>query len=157
MAVQARLGADIQMALDVCPALPAPRAGRRGATERTHALGRAGPGRLPRRGRRAPSPPTRCSSASCRAASSSTCGTARPAALVDLGFDGYAIGGLSVGETRAEMVPAVAAATAALPADRPRYLMGVGDPAGMRRGDRRRAWTSSTACCPPASPATAPC
>lgn len=49
----------------------------------------------------------------------------------DLDFDGYGIGGLSVGETRAEMLPALAAAIAHLPADRPRYLMGVGDPASL--------------------------
>ena len=48
---------------------------------------------------------------------------------VEIGFDGYGIGGLSVGETRAEMLPALAAAIAHLPTDRPRYLMGVGDPA----------------------------
>ncbi len=50
---------------------------------------------------------------------------------VDLDFDGYGIGGLSVGETRAEMLPALAAAIEHLPADRPRYLMGVGDPASL--------------------------
>jgi queuine tRNA-ribosyltransferase len=48
-----------------------------------------------------------------------------------LEFDGYGIGGLSVGETRAEMIPALAATTAHLPTDRPRYLMGVGDPASL--------------------------
>lgn len=48
-----------------------------------------------------------------------------------LEFDGYGIGGLSVGESRAEMVPALAAAIANLPTDRPRYLMGVGDPASL--------------------------
>jgi queuine tRNA-ribosyltransferase len=46
-------------------------------------------------------------------------------------FDGYGIGGLSVGETRAEMNPALLAATDALPVDRLRYLMGVGDPARL--------------------------
>jgi queuine tRNA-ribosyltransferase len=50
---------------------------------------------------------------------------------VALDFDGYGIGGLSVGETRDEMLPALAAAIEQLPADRPRYLMGVGDPASM--------------------------
>jgi queuine tRNA-ribosyltransferase len=50
---------------------------------------------------------------------------------VDVGFDGYAVGGLSVGETRAEMLPALAAAIEHLPVDRPRYLMGVGDPASI--------------------------
>src|SRR5690606_30111491 len=48
-----------------------------------------------------------------------------------LDFDGYGIGGVSVGETREEMLPALAAALAELPEDRPRYLMGVGDPASL--------------------------
>ena len=50
---------------------------------------------------------------------------------VDVGFDGHAIGGLSVGETRSEMLPALEAALAELPADQPRYLMGVGDPVSI--------------------------
>jgi len=49
----------------------------------------------------------------------------------ELDFDGYGIGGLSVGETREEMLPALAAALEHLPIDRPRYLMGVGDPASL--------------------------
>jgi queuine tRNA-ribosyltransferase len=49
----------------------------------------------------------------------------------ELNFDGYGIGGLSVGETREQMIPALASALAHLPADRPRYLMGVGDPASL--------------------------
>mgnify|MGYP006262604757 CR=1 FL=1 len=50
---------------------------------------------------------------------------------VEVGFDGYGIGGLSVGETREQMLPALAAALAELPTDQPRYLMGVGDPASL--------------------------
>ena len=50
---------------------------------------------------------------------------------VDLEFDGYGIGGLSVGETREEMLVALSAAIEHLPKDRPRYLMGVGDPASL--------------------------
>ena len=50
------------------------------------------------------------------------------AALVALGFDGYAIGGLSVGEGQELMLETVAGTAARLPADRPRYLMGVGKP-----------------------------
>jgi queuine tRNA-ribosyltransferase len=50
---------------------------------------------------------------------------------VTLDFDGYGIGGLSVGETHGEMIPALAAALQHLPTDRPRYLMGVGDPASL--------------------------
>jgi len=50
------------------------------------------------------------------------------AGLVGLGFDGYAIGGLSVGETKEEMTRILRHTAPQLPADRPRYLMGVGTP-----------------------------
>jgi len=49
-------------------------------------------------------------------------------ALVPLGFDGYAIGGVSVGEPEAERRSTVEASAELLPAERPRYLMGVGTP-----------------------------
>ena len=48
--------------------------------------------------------------------------------LVEIGFDGYAIGGLAVGEGHQAMCEALDFAPAMLPADRPRYLMGVGKP-----------------------------
>ncbi|TVQ01406.1 MAG: tRNA guanosine(34) transglycosylase Tgt [Planctomycetaceae bacterium] len=48
--------------------------------------------------------------------------------LASMGFDGYAVGGLSVGEPPAEMYRITAATTPALPVDKPRYLMGVGRP-----------------------------
>ncbi len=50
------------------------------------------------------------------------------AALIDIGFDGYAIGGLAVGEGQAAMFGVLDYAPAQLPVDRPRYLMGVGKP-----------------------------
>ena len=50
------------------------------------------------------------------------------ATLREIGFDGYAIGGLSVGETKAEMNAVLAGVAPHLPADKPRYLMGVGTP-----------------------------
>jgi len=50
------------------------------------------------------------------------------AALIDIGFDGYAIGGLSVGEPKEEMLRILAHTAPRMPADRPRYLMGVGTP-----------------------------
>jgi queuine tRNA-ribosyltransferase len=53
------------------------------------------------------------------------------ARTVAIGFDGYAVGGLSVGETRTEMVDVLGPTIAQLPADQPRYLMGVGDAAGL--------------------------
>jgi queuine tRNA-ribosyltransferase len=49
-------------------------------------------------------------------------------ALIETGFDGYAIGGLAVGEGQSAMLDMVEATTAALPEDRPRYLMGIGTP-----------------------------
>ena len=48
--------------------------------------------------------------------------------IVDIGFDGYAIGGVSVGESEEEMMRAVDAAAPCLPENAPRYLMGVGTP-----------------------------
>ena len=50
------------------------------------------------------------------------------AGLVDMGFDGYAIGGLSVGEPREEMVNILDVVVKDMPAECPRYLMGVGKP-----------------------------
>jgi queuine tRNA-ribosyltransferase len=51
--------------------------------------------------------------------------------LADIGFHGYAIGGLAVGEPQAVMLKVVEETTPVLPADRPRYLMGVGTPHDM--------------------------
>ena len=51
--------------------------------------------------------------------------------LVALGFDGYAVGGVSVGEPETEMMKAVEASEPYLPADRPRYAMGLGTPPQM--------------------------
>jgi queuine tRNA-ribosyltransferase len=48
--------------------------------------------------------------------------------LIDVGFDGYAIGGLAVGEGHEAMCAVLGYAAGALPAERPRYLMGVGKP-----------------------------
>lgn len=126
--LQARLGADIQMVLDVCPPLPSPHEVLRLAVERTAAwAGRA-----------------KATHAQLRDQGSSQAlfgivqGGVDPvlrkeSALrtIEVGFDGYAVGGLSVGESRHEMIEALDATTAELPADRPRYLMGVGDPLGM--------------------------
>ena len=53
------------------------------------------------------------------------------AGLMALGFEGYAIGGLAVGEGQAEMFRVLEAGVPHLPADRPRYLMGVGKPADI--------------------------
>ena len=59
------------------------------------------------------------------------------AGLVDIGFDGYAIGGLSVGEPKEEMMAVLDVMQPLLPRDKPRYLMGVGTPADLLEGARR--------------------
>ena len=56
------------------------------------------------------------------------------AGLEDVGFDGYALGGLSVGEPKEEMDAVLQRIVPAMPAHRPRYLMGVGAPADLVRG-----------------------
>ena len=59
------------------------------------------------------------------------------AGLLEIGFDGYAIGGLSVGETREVMLDMVDCVAPLLPGDRPRYLMGVGTPEDLVESVRR--------------------
>ena len=55
------------------------------------------------------------------------------AALVDIGFEGYAVGGLAVGEGQAAMFETLEATTPLMQKDKPRYLMGVGKPAEIGR------------------------
>lgn len=50
---------------------------------------------------------------------------------VEIGFDGYAVGGLSVGESREEMLGVLGAVAPELPVEKPRYFMGIGDPVGV--------------------------
>jgi queuine tRNA-ribosyltransferase len=123
VATQELLGADIQMVLDVCPPLPSPDVVVRRAVDRTAAW--AARARVAHRRddqslvgivQGGTDPGLRAESAR---------------RTVALGFDGYGIGGFSVGEPRHEMLPALAATLGELPADRPRYLMGVGDPASL--------------------------
>ena len=59
------------------------------------------------------------------------------AALVDIGFDGYAVGGLAVGEGQVEMLRVLDSTVPELPKDRPRYLMGVGKPHDLVEAVRR--------------------
>jgi queuine tRNA-ribosyltransferase len=121
--VQERLGADIQMALDVCPPLPSPADVVRLAVERTAAWATRARAAHRRDGQSLFGIVQGGTDESARAESARR--------TVALEFDGYAVGGLSVGETKADMLPALEAAIAELPADRPRYLMGVGDPATL--------------------------
>ena len=121
--VQEQLGADIQMVLDQCPPLPsAPDVVRR-ALERTTAWAQ--------RAKNAHTRPDQALFGIVQGGISEVMRAESAQRTVEIGFDGYGIGGLSVGETREQMLPALAAAIEHLPADRPRYLMGVGDPASL--------------------------
>ena len=121
--VQGQLGADIQMVLDQCPPLPSPIDVVRRAVERTAAWAA--------RAHDAPRPDGQALFGIVQGGIDVGLRVESARRTVAIGFDGYGIGGLSVGETRNEMGPALAAATAELPADRIRYLMGVGDPARL--------------------------
>ena len=59
------------------------------------------------------------------------------AALTDIGFEGYAVGGLAVGEGQEAMFTTLECTTPLLPADKPRYLMGVGTPSDLIGAVRR--------------------
>jgi queuine tRNA-ribosyltransferase len=128
IAIQENLGADIIMAFDEC-APPYDRETNRRALERTHAWAR------------------RCLNAKTRA-DQALFGIVQGGAFADLrqesareiagmGFPGHAIGGLSVGETKAEMHAMIEVVNAVLPEDKPRYLMGVGAPEDLVNGVMR--------------------
>ncbi|MBV9663578.1 MAG: tRNA guanosine(34) transglycosylase Tgt [Actinobacteria bacterium] len=121
--VQEAIGADIQMVLDVCESLPATTEVLRLALERTAQWAARAKQAHRREGQALFGIVQGGTDEALRAESARR--------TVDIGFDGYGIGGLSVGEPRAEMLPALAAAIAELPAHTPRYLMGVGDPVGL--------------------------
>jgi queuine tRNA-ribosyltransferase len=123
--VQNLLGSDIVMQLDECVRLPAERAdieramklSLRWAERCKRAFEGAAPGRaLFGIAQGGDDPALRLESAR---------------TLVDIGFQGYAIGGLAVGEPQEVMLKIVSETTPSLPADRPRYLMGVGTPADL--------------------------
>ncbi|HEX3549946.1 MAG TPA: tRNA guanosine(34) transglycosylase Tgt [Candidatus Elarobacter sp.] len=119
VAFQEAMGVDVAMAFDECVKLPAERAQLEAAVRRTTAWAR------------------RCAGARTHSDRTLLFGIvqggldetlrARSASeIVALDFPGYAIGGLSVGETRAEMDRIARFTAALLPTERPRYLMGVG-------------------------------
>jgi queuine tRNA-ribosyltransferase len=120
--IQLLLGADIAMQLDECVKLPASRAD----LERAVALSL----RWGERGKRAfgTSPPGRALFGIVQGGDDVMLRGESARALVDLNFHGYAIGGLAVGEPQKVMLSMIEAVAPFLPADRPRYLMGVGTP-----------------------------
>ena len=123
VAIQARIGADIQMVLDVCPPLPSEPAIVRTAVERT--------ARWAERARQEPLADGQALFGIVQGGVDPTLRAEAAQRTCALDFDGYGIGGLSVGEPRPEMLVALEATMPELPTDRPRYLMGVGDPIGI--------------------------
>ncbi|MBV9659989.1 MAG: tRNA guanosine(34) transglycosylase Tgt, partial [Acidimicrobiales bacterium] len=121
--LQELIGADIQMALDVCCGLPASEEEVRSAAART--LAWAG------RARALHQRPDQSLFGIVQGGVSPALRAEYAARTVALDFDGYAIGGLSVGEPLEATLPALEAAIAELPVDQPRYLMGVGDPVSI--------------------------
>jgi queuine tRNA-ribosyltransferase len=127
--VQEELGTDIAMCLDDVIANPAPREEIEGAMERTlRWAGRCLEARQSEKmalfgivqGGTFPDLRAQCA-----------------ARLVEMGFDGYAVGGLAIGEDMEETWECVEATMPLLPADRPRYLMGMGTPADLLDGISR--------------------
>jgi queuine tRNA-ribosyltransferase len=125
MEVQILLGSDIAMQLDECVRLPA----ERGEIERAMNLSLRWAERCKRAFEGAA--PGRALFGIVQGGDDQKLRAASARALADIGFPGYAIGGLAVGETQEVMLKIVAETAPALPAERPRYLMGVGTPADL--------------------------
>jgi queuine tRNA-ribosyltransferase len=121
---QARLGVDVAMALDVCPRLPAEEAELENAVAVSTAWAERCRHALP------PNPRTLLFGI-VQGGGDAALRRRAAEALLPLEFDGHALGGFSVGEPTAAMWDGVAGAAPLLPADRPRYLMGVGKPSDI--------------------------
>ena len=121
MEIQRLLGSDIQMVLDECPALPASEAG----IEKSLALSM----RWAKRSKAAfGEQPGRACFGIVQGGTFENLRRRSAEELMAIGFDGYAVGGLAVGETQTEMFDTLDVTVPHLPKDRPRYLMGVGKP-----------------------------
>jgi queuine tRNA-ribosyltransferase len=119
--IQGLLGSDIQMQLDECVKLPASPVD----TERAMRLSL----RWAERSKRAfGSQPERALFGIVQGGEDAALRIESARALVDMDFDGYAIGGLAVGEPQATMLAMIETVMPYLPADKPHYLMGVGTP-----------------------------
>jgi queuine tRNA-ribosyltransferase len=120
--VQNLLGSDIAMQLDECVSLPA----ERGEIERAMVLSLRWAERCKRVFEGAAT--GRALFGIVQGGDDQSLRAASARALVGIGFDGYAIGGVAVGETQEVMLKIVAETAPVLPADKARYLMGVGTP-----------------------------
>jgi len=127
--IQEALGADIMMAFDHCVALPAEREVVRDAVRRTTVWAQ-----------RCQASRRRRDQALFGIVQGGLDGDLRVASahdLAKLGFEGYAVGGLSVGESKTEMYAMLDITVPELPSSKPRYLMGVGMPEDLVEGAAR--------------------
>ena len=121
MEIQRLLGSDIQMVLDECPALPASDE----ALEKSLALSM----RWAKRSRIAfGEQPGRACFGIVQGGTVARLRQRSAQELQEIGFDGYAVGGLAVGEGQTAMFETLDATVPYMPQDKPRYLMGVGKP-----------------------------
>jgi queuine tRNA-ribosyltransferase len=121
--VQERLGSDVAMCLDICLPAGADRSELEEAVRRTTLWAQ--------QQRDLPRAPGQLRFAITQGGLDGELRRRSSEELVALGFDGYAIGGLSVGEHREPMFDATTEAAAFLPEEKPRYFMGIGDPEGV--------------------------
>jgi queuine tRNA-ribosyltransferase len=120
IAIQEQLGVDVAMVLDECVAAGAAPAEVRVALDRTT--------RWARRSRDARRRSDQQVFAIVQGGLDPALRAESAGSLAEIGFDGYAVGGLSVGESRDRTIDVARHTLACLPVDRPRYLMGVGTP-----------------------------
>jgi queuine tRNA-ribosyltransferase len=124
--VQESLGSDIMMCLDTCIPFPADREQTMRSTHLTT--------RWARRCRDAQRHEDRLLFGIVQGGMYPELRQAHAQSLIDIGFDGYALGGLSVGEPKEEMMAMIEASVPSLPSDYPVYLMGVGTPEDLVEG-----------------------
>ena len=120
MRIQAALGSDIVMAFDECTPWPATEAEARASMERSQ--------RWAARSRRAHAGNPAALFGIVQGGTWPALRDASLEALLEIGFDGYALGGLAVGEPEPERLEVLERVAPAMPGNRPRYLMGVGRP-----------------------------
>jgi len=128
MAIQKALGSQIVMAFDQCPAYPSPPEVLKAAVERTQ--------RWAERGLAVPLKPHQARFGIIQGGLDQELREQSAKGLTALPYDGFAIGGLSVGEPPEKMHEMTRFSTPLLPEDKPRYLMGVGRPEDLVEGVR---------------------
>jgi queuine tRNA-ribosyltransferase len=121
--IQNRLGADIIMCLDQCTPFPCSDSQLKKAVERTI--------QWAKRAKEAHNNPDQLLFGIVQGGTDLPLRELCAGELVELDFDGFAIGGLGVGEGHKDMIRTVSGTTRVLPEDKPRYLMGVGTPADI--------------------------